>query len=101
MNELLLTDDAFLPKTYTISLEKGNFLSPHDASIPFENEFTPRFALRLVFDKSPYPPRHEWKEPDGAPDMVKMWEWKEFCGEESAELKSKSLFTWGGNCVVC
>lgn len=29
------------------------------------DQYTPRFAIRLYFDKSPYPPRHEWKEPRG------------------------------------
>ncbi|KAI9811416.1 MAG: hypothetical protein M1826_003180 [Phylliscum demangeonii] len=42
MNESLLTDDAFLPKTYTVRLEKGNFLSSHDAMLPKENQYTPR-----------------------------------------------------------
>ncbi|KAI9811417.1 MAG: hypothetical protein M1826_003181 [Phylliscum demangeonii] len=43
MNESLLTDDAFLPKTYTVRLEKGNFLTPCDARFPEkENQFTPR-----------------------------------------------------------
>ncbi|OBT69628.1 hypothetical protein VE03_00730 [Pseudogymnoascus sp. 23342-1-I1] len=79
INESLLTDAAFLPKTYTVRLEKGNFLTPYDAMLPEEDQYTPRFALRLAFDKSPYPPRHEWKEPGGAPDAMKMWEWKDFC----------------------
>ena len=54
LNEVFLTDDAFLPKTYTVRLEKGNFLTPFDAMFPeYEDQYTPRFAFRLAFDKSP------------------------------------------------
>lgn len=103
VNESLLTDEAFLPKRYTIRLEKGNFLWPYDAMKPeSENKATPRFALRLTFDKSPYPPRNEWKEPGGAPDATRMWEWKEFCGRQSPELKNhwqqRSPST---GCLIC
>ena len=95
INEALLTDDAFLPKTYTIRLEKDNFLAPVDTISQSENEFTPRYALRLAFDKSPYPPRHEWKEPGGAPDGLKMWEWKDFVRQKSPELKTHwKLWAW-------
>ena len=101
VNEKLLVDDAFRPKTYSVRLEKGNFLCAYDAMLPKEDEFTPRFALRLVFDKSPYPPRQEWKKPEGAPDAVKMWEWKEFCARESPELKAiANRDPWLGQCVV-
>lgn len=75
MNQSLFTDDAVLPKTYTIRLEKGNFLTEYDTILlEEEDQYTPRFAIRLYFDKSPYPPRHEWKDPGGAPDAMKMWE---------------------------
>ncbi|KAI9811697.1 MAG: hypothetical protein M1826_003108 [Phylliscum demangeonii] len=102
INESLLTDDVFLPKTYTVRLEKGNFLAPCDAMFPeHEDQYTPRFALRLVFDQSPYPPRHEWKDPSGGPDAMKMWEWKEFCARESADLtKRADRHAWWRNCVV-
>lgn len=100
INESLLTDEAFLPKTYTVRLEEGNFLTPYDLMLPEEDQYTPRFALRLAFDKSPYPPRHEWKEPGGAPDAMKMWEWKDFCGRQSPELKTQRVRHAWGNCVV-
>jgi len=80
INESLLTDDAFLPKTYTVRLEKGEFITSYDAMSTEEIPNASTFALRLVFDKSPYPPRDEWKTPEGAPDAIKFWEWKEFCG---------------------
>ena len=102
MNESVLTDEAFRPKTYTVRLEKGNFLAPFDAIGQREDQYTPRFALRLAFDPSPYPPRHEWKEPGGAPDALEMWQWKEFCGRSSPELKTQGdRHTLWGNCVVC
>ncbi|PNY24992.1 Uncharacterized protein TCAP_05076 [Tolypocladium capitatum] len=81
INEALLTDDAFLPKTYLISLERGVFLAPFDAQATDNHHpYTARFAYRLSFDKSPYPPREEWREPEGAPDAIRFWEWKQFCG---------------------
>lgn len=50
MNESLLTDDAFLPKTYTARLEKGSFPTTYDAILPEEEgQYTPRFPLRLVW----------------------------------------------------
>ncbi|MCJ1345800.1 hypothetical protein MMC31_004009, partial [Peltigera leucophlebia] len=91
INESLLTDDAFMPKTYTVRLEKGNFLTPYDAMRPDEDQYTPRFALRLAFNESPYPPRHEWKDPGGAPDAMRMWEWKDFCGRKSPGLKAHGV----------
>ncbi|KAJ5110547.1 hypothetical protein N7532_001082 [Penicillium argentinense] len=48
-------DAAFLPKTFTIRLQKGTFTQ---ASSKHEIYYT----YRLNFDKSPYPPAAEWKE---------------------------------------
>lgn len=89
INESCLTDDAFLPKKYNITLETGSFLAPWDINGQWEAEY-PRYALRLRFDKSPYPPLPEWKRPDLGPDANKFWEWKEFVGRESAELKKQA-----------
>ncbi|EFY94155.1 hypothetical protein X797_011667 [Metarhizium robertsii] len=83
INESLLAQAAFEPKTYTITLDQGTFFSPYDAQFPgAQTEFTPLFRLRLTFDTSPFPPRCEWQEPRGAPDALKFWEWKQFCGRE-------------------
>lgn len=106
INEALLTEPAFLPKTLNLLLEKGNFLTGYDALSPEkEDRFTPHFALRLRFDPSPYPPRNEWKEPKGAPDAVKMWEWKQFCGRKAPpelkrEEKDSENRSWWESCVV-
>ncbi|KAI9742147.1 MAG: hypothetical protein M1818_004047 [Claussenomyces sp. TS43310] len=99
INEALLTDDAFLPKTYTVELEKGNFREPLQSTFhPKEVDYETRYALRLTFNKSPYPPRHEWKQSEwGAQDQMRMWEWKDFCGRSSPELKQAD---WRSNCVV-
>jgi hypothetical protein len=54
-----------------------------------------------VFDKLPYPPRKEWREPEGAPDAMKMWEWKEFCARSLPELKKMGGgFPGGLQCVM-
>ena len=98
LNESLLTDEAFKPKTFSVMLEKGNFLTPQDEMLSAEDKYTPRFAFRPEFDRSPYPPRSEWKEPQGAPDAMKMWEWKDFVGRKSPELKT--LVHSKGICVA-
>lgn len=93
LNEAQLTKDAFLPKKYTIRLEKGVFVPSVDAKIyKFKNPS--KFALRLAFDKAPYPSREEWKEPGGAAqDALLFWEWNEFCREE---LPSSGGWTFSG-----
>ena len=80
INEENLTDAAFIPKTYTITLERGIFLTEYDLLREKQIPSTPRYAARLSFDPSPYPTREEWKKPDFAPDAYKFWEWKQFCG---------------------
>jgi hypothetical protein len=50
------TEDAYRPQTYTVRLESGHFALPfmvehyHQTRFPGNAEY----ALRLVFDKSPY-----------------------------------------------
>jgi hypothetical protein len=101
INEACLTEDAFRPKVYTIRLEKGNFITPNDARARMEDNLTERFALRLVFDKSPYPSRCEWKKPELGPDAIQFWEWKEFAARKCPELKrhvnSRSLWD---TCII-
>ncbi|KUI54664.1 hypothetical protein VP1G_02057 [Cytospora mali] len=85
LNERGLTDDAFQPKKYTITIEKGNFVEP--CYIGASSSVSRRYALRLLFDISPYPPRSEWKRPEGGPDSGHFWDIKEFVSRESPELK--------------
>lgn len=103
INEEQLTEDAFTPKTYSVVLEKGEFRSREDlsrfggdgegsgsssgAQKPMP-DWADKFALRLVFEKSPYPPREEWKEPGGMPDANRPWEWREFCGRRYRRTES-------------
>ncbi|KAI1181489.1 hypothetical protein F5B17DRAFT_425115 [Nemania serpens] len=79
INEHLLSEEAFLPKTYRVRLETGVFIAPRDlSSREATSESVPKYAYRLTFDKSPYPPREQWKDTTGAPDAIKFWEWTEF-----------------------
>jgi len=100
INDALLTDEAFLPKTYTLQLEKGRFRTQYDRLYPTEagwldnakwlvektlyggRKTAPWYAYKLAFDVSPYPPQKEWKSPDGAPNTFKFWEWTEFYRDE-------------------
>jgi hypothetical protein len=47
MNDYMLLEDAYLPRQFTITVEKGNFAGA---------EYTAgRCELRITFDTSPYP----------------------------------------------
>ncbi|KAI1506453.1 hypothetical protein F5X99DRAFT_364248 [Biscogniauxia marginata] len=59
INEAHLKDAAFVPKTYTIRLEKGRFPVSRNVSV-WANWW---YGRRIVFDKSPFPPLEEWKGP--------------------------------------
>jgi hypothetical protein len=83
VNQGVLKETAFVPKIYTITLEKGVFYTACDMRGPVNPQSHPRFSLRLSFDKSPYPPREEWKENGlSAADANMFWEWREFCSHE-------------------
>ncbi|KAK2871626.1 hypothetical protein FQN49_002998 [Arthroderma sp. PD_2] len=93
-NEHYLIDDAFLPKTYNIRLEKGKFIAPLDRSddgtIPYN---MPTYTVRLVFDKSPYPMRHQWKDPEVADRAMCSRQWKVFHAG-GISLPDDSLYTY-------
>lgn len=104
INERSLTDDAFRPKSYTIRIEQGNFIEP--CYIGYSSSDRPRFALCLLFDKSPYPPRSEWRKPEGGPDGGQFWDHVEFVSRTSPNLARQgramndvSTSGWNG-CVV-
>ncbi|KAE8402365.1 hypothetical protein BDV37DRAFT_284846 [Aspergillus pseudonomiae] len=90
INEQLLTDAAFLPKEYTVTLEAGRFLCASDVGGGYSD--SPRYGARLSFDKSPYPPREEWKETGGGVGANRFWEWREFCSRRVPE--KTGLFSW-------
>lgn len=101
INEAVLAPAAFLPKIYTVRMDKGNFRAP-----PFEERgssggpFARKFLFRLRFDPSPYPPREEWRaEAGGGPDSLRMWEWRDFCGRDEEGLDGMEAEDgWG--CMV-
>lgn len=81
LNEQALVDAAFLPKTYTIRLENGRFDEPDVPSaswLPFSYR-PPQYALRLLFNQSPFPPLEEWKGNARSPaESCKFGNMKEF-----------------------
>jgi len=87
LNKQTLTEDAFLPKLYKIKIEKRHFVEP--SYIRFDTKYKARFALRILFDISPYPSRSEWREPQGGPDDGKIWDYKEFVGRISDKLEKE------------
>lgn len=67
VNETNLVDAAFRPRIYQIELAKGRFYEPDwlafegvPSKPPKDSEIW--YGLRLVFDRSPYPPLEQWKE---------------------------------------
>lgn len=104
INELGLTDDAFRPKSYTVRIEQGNFIEPCYIGCPSLDR--PRFALRLLFDKSPYPPRSEWRKPENGPDDSQFWHHKEFVSRsfwdpKKQERPENDISAWTrNNCLV-
>ncbi|KAF2973152.1 hypothetical protein GQX73_g445 [Xylaria multiplex] len=78
-----LTDGAYRTKLYTVRIERGNFIQP--CCIGYQNSDAQRYLLRLLFDKSPYPPRSEWKSPQGAPDEGRFWGHVEFVGRAAPD----------------
>ncbi|TVY44160.1 hypothetical protein LOCC1_G005920 [Lachnellula occidentalis] len=82
-----LEDTAFQPKSYSIRIEKGHFVRPSAVGSPVNYKHPDKYALRLLFDKSPYPPREEWTEPEGGPDSGRFWNITEFVGRDAPELE--------------
>ncbi|KAI9677317.1 MAG: hypothetical protein M1829_002660 [Trizodia sp. TS-e1964] len=100
--EGVLCDAAFTPKSFCIRIEKGDFIEP--GAIRLEGFSLDRYSLRLLFDKSPYPPREEWKEPQCGPDSLLFWEHAEFVARRQPGLKGKGMAmndrAWS-SCVAC
>ncbi|KAI1096563.1 hypothetical protein F5B19DRAFT_151613 [Rostrohypoxylon terebratum] len=101
INERSLVDEAFQPRLFTVRIEKGNFIEP---ACTEPNDW--RYELRLLFDKSPYPPRSQWKDPTNGPDDSQFWDHREFVSRHVPALakcgKPMNLTAGGGwnGCVV-
>lgn len=87
-NEALLRETAFTPKRFTLTFEKGSFVSAADVKWRKKKDLwdAPRFKYRLTIDPSPYPPREEWLDPL---DQLEFWAWTQFCTERDAEFVPK------------
>ncbi|OJJ86187.1 uncharacterized protein ASPGLDRAFT_24328 [Aspergillus glaucus CBS 516.65] len=97
-NEFWFTDDAFRPKEYNLCLREGRFLEPHYGLLSGDATFLKKYSLYLEFDLSPYPPRHEWKEPDGEAQAVRLWDYTQFCSREPPSNAIKTYFY--DNCLI-
>lgn len=111
INERGLHEAAFAPKHLTARLERGNFIEPAYASPEGSSAASgrdrSRYAVRLVFDRSPYPPREQWASPERGPDEGRFWEIVEFVGRKEERLKEAGRAMndgggagWLGVCVV-
>ncbi|KAI5920745.1 hypothetical protein F4810DRAFT_405874 [Camillea tinctor] len=73
INEDYVMDEAFLPKNYTIRLEKGRF--------SVTDGYTSSYGLRLLFDKSPAPPPELWKQRRAAAENLGFHELLDYYGD--------------------
>ncbi|PYH92979.1 hypothetical protein BO71DRAFT_400135 [Aspergillus ellipticus CBS 707.79] len=85
LNEGWLIDETFRPKKYNIRLEQGRFLTQFDTMHNVRNGS--QYALRLVFDPSPFPPDEEWNQKSFGPHAMKFWEWTEFNARRFPDIK--------------
>lgn len=90
INELCLTDDAFMTRSFTVRLEKGCFMTPQDARVGRPNLLTRYYELRLLFDKSPYPELENWRYPEAGVEANALYDLKEFAGRQSQELQRQA-----------
>lgn len=82
INEDILTEEAFLPRRLTLRLQKGRFMTPTDARYVNRISYYLTFHYRLSCDPSPFPGQDIWKDPGGAPESLRFWEWKQFQSHE-------------------
>jgi hypothetical protein len=87
VNEGSLKNEAFLSKSFTVHIEQGNFSTPGHllSSLDDGDRYDWRYAMRLVFEPSPYPPEGEWKETFGG----RPWEFREFVGRRDKGLDGR------------
>lgn len=68
----LLLDAAFEPRTFMITIEKGNFSHNKESGID-RRYLKERWGFRLIFDKSPYPALENWDWTDGGTYRVEKF----------------------------
>jgi hypothetical protein len=81
-NKFWLNDVAFEPKQFSVTIEEGAFWHPSlRAHLDQKHLFyTKQCPLQLTFDRSPYPPREEWRNPHTMGlESHKYWERNQFC----------------------
>ncbi|KAF2136592.1 uncharacterized protein K452DRAFT_237228 [Aplosporella prunicola CBS 121167] len=111
-NEHFLTEGAFVPKKYTVSIQKGKFFAPLPEKnagsywmpggpfgIPDKSWQCDRFALRLTFDKSPYPPYDDWKDCPLRNGDPKPWTYTAFSSWKLLGEAARPT-VWNTECVV-
>lgn len=94
-NQASLSERAYRPRKFLVTIERGDFLSEECISPSGSAYYGGRYAMRIIFDQSPFPPFEAWTQP--LPSHlwnVHWWHCKEFVGrklppEEEDRLKGK------------
>lgn len=91
-NASSLTAAAYQERTLVITIEKGDFLSDECVSHKGSEYSRGRYNMRIIFDKSPFPPPDAWASP--MPDYLygsHWWDFTEFVGRAMSQEEQKKL----------
>jgi hypothetical protein len=94
-SETNITDAAVRASTCKVQLTKKNFamsgLSMYELRSAVPPERSSCYGLRIVFDKSPYPPPGEWRQDTGGmwdeAEEHKFWEYWDFYRESEKSIE--------------
>lgn len=95
INQMHIADHGFRPRPFVVRIEQGIFIEPAEVGMPQrQDDRTPRFALRLLSDQSPYPSKYDWRErfrikADGI--STPPWEVREFVGQKLPDTGAHTI----------
>lgn len=81
---------------YHITLEHGRFRNQFDVNHKILDGSL--YALRIVFDPSPFPPEEKWNNESCGPHVMRLWECTEFNARRYPEER---LGLWGRLMAWC
>ncbi|KAK7698394.1 hypothetical protein SLS64_012642 [Diaporthe eres] len=98
-NEVHITYAAFRARTYQVQLAKKTFAMADLTMFELRSATPPPdenscFGIRIVFDKSPYPPVEEWRQDTGTmwigAQSYNFWEFRDF-DRETEESRAMGI----------
>lgn len=77
-NRRTLKDEAFLPKKFIVTLQKGEFWPPSVYEVASIPSWVTKCSEKITFDESPCASPEEWRRSFGEPGAPWFWDCKEF-----------------------